>query len=102
LSKHIRSQSTSADFVKPPPVKPQWGHSHSKSHGNDWPLPALSESTAGSSAGSPGVAWMFFSDEKSDLPLDAGPKKRGPKPKGEPAATVWLDKIMLIASDGSS
>ena len=96
---HFRSQSISDQLNKTPRVTPNWGHSLSKSYGgSDWPLPASDNSTAVSTPAStlaPNIHTPMFSTPASNDPLwseqqSNGPKKRGPKPKNEPAATVKL------------
>jgi hypothetical protein len=95
-SRLYRSQSITEQLNKTPRVTPNWGHSLSKSYGgNDWPLPASESSTASTpgSIGPPIVHTGMFAVESSNDQLwsdSTGQKKRGPKPKNEPAATVIL------------
>ena len=92
-----RSQSIQDQLNKTPRVNPHWGHSLSRSHGgNDWPLPASPTSSSPTyiSPLTPTVAQqaMFTAGLTNEqaFPETGGPKKRGPKPKNEPAATVKL------------
>jgi hypothetical protein len=93
----FRSQSITDQINKTPRVTPHWGHSLSRSYGgNDWPLPASDSTTAASTPGSSGFSGtpkeMFSLGFGGDDPIFAehGPKKRGPKPKNEPALTVVI------------
>jgi len=96
-SRLFRSQSITEQLNKTPRVTPNWGHSLSKSYGgSDWPLPASESSTntAVSTPGSVGYSTikkdMYTASDTSDQLWSEqnGPKKRGPKPKNEPATTV--------------
>lgn len=95
-SRLFRSQSIQDQLNRPPRVTPaHWGHSLSKSYGgNDWPLPA--SGSIGSPTFSNGPAEKGEPMDVTPIPSDQlwpssnTAKKRGPKPKNEPAATVRL------------
>jgi len=90
-----RSHSIQDQLNRPPKVNPaQWGHSISKSYGgNDWPLPATGNNpnspTFSSGTAENGRTMEFTALSNDQLwPAQNAPKKRGPKPKNEPATTV--------------
>jgi hypothetical protein len=97
-SRLARSQSINDQLSKTPRVSPNWGHSLSRSYGGtDWPLPASSESTSAVSTPlslpqpqPPHDMYAVALSNETPWTDQAGAKKRGPKPKNEPAATVTL------------
>jgi hypothetical protein len=91
--KHQRSQSIEDQLHRTPKVNPtQWGHSLSKSYGgSDWPLPTPGNINSPPFSGSSpenGQAMDFKALVPDQWTIQSTPKKRGPKPKNEPAATV--------------
>lgn len=96
-SRLFRSQSITDQLNKTPRVAPNWGHSLSKSYGgNDWPLPASKATNPGSSPHFAGLVTLENNMYSMDVvneqarPASKAPKKRGPKPKNEPAASVTM------------
>jgi hypothetical protein len=96
-----RSPSFTDQLNQSPRYPPPWGHTLPKAYsGTDWPLPpeADDSTTSNSTPGDTGITGthqgMFsfspMTEDKASDPERPAPKKRGPKPKNEPAQSVSL------------